>query len=282
MKREERIGSSDIAGIAGLDTYNTPISIWMRKMGEGANLDDNDAIWFGNAMEEIVAHRWAEKNEKQVIRSQETFSLIDQPWATATPDYFVDDSILEIKTTEQYWDNGIPERVTAQVVWQMGICGKKHAYVVALGHRRKLLTFEIDFDQALFDGLLALATQFYNEHMLTKVPPKPLRGDDLEHVKSLYQNTIEAELKLDDHNDAYESILHYENIKEIYAKASKAMSEAKEQMDLEQAKLRMIMGEHKMAVCNGRLIQCKETKRKGFTVAETTIKTFTIKPLKEK
>lgn len=274
--RKTHIGSSDIAALVGLDPYKSPISVWMDKKGFAENLEESDSIWFGKAMEDLVAERFAQKSGLKLSRSQQMFTHKDHAWASATPDYFAEDgSIVEIKTTEQNWSDGVPERVVVQVTWQMGITGRKKAIVCALGHRRQIMNFEIEFDQGLFDGLLTVGSQFVTKYLDTNTPPPPMTPDDAENLKAIWKPKYADAVQLPDETSRH--IVEWETAREKKSALQKELNECDDKMKLAEAFIRTSMQENTFGRYANRIVEVKEITRKGYVVKESKYQSFKIK-----
>jgi predicted phage-related endonuclease len=83
-------------------------------------------------------------------------------WAGASPDRKRKGALVELKHTgsRSRFADGLPQDIEAQVQWQMGVTGYRHADVAVLTADELLPPFELDFDAALFDNLLAVASDF--------------------------------------------------------------------------------------------------------------------------
>ena len=108
----------------------------------------------------------------------------------ATPDRILVDSSrtaravapLEIKTAGHFvareWDEGIPLRYHVQVLVQMAILGLDHGYIVPLfGGNRMPEPFRIDWDGDTWEMVLDVTGQWWERHIVGRVPPEPTLPD---------------------------------------------------------------------------------------------------------
>lgn len=105
------------------------------------------------------------------------------PLVIATPDGIstgegTPDLILEVKCpswrTGHHWGepgtDQVPEYYLPQLMWEMAVTGLKAAHMVAyLGE--KPLIYDVPFDVELFEALVDVAQQFWNDHVATGLPP---------------------------------------------------------------------------------------------------------------
>lgn len=59
--RKTFIGGSDAATICGLNPWKTRYQLWQEKTGqaEPTDLSENERVYWGNVLEEVVATEWA-------------------------------------------------------------------------------------------------------------------------------------------------------------------------------------------------------------------------------
>ena len=68
--RREGIGGSDASIIVGLNRWKSPFQLWLEKTGkaEPEDLSDNEYVYWGKVLEEVVANRFCELTGKKVQR----------------------------------------------------------------------------------------------------------------------------------------------------------------------------------------------------------------------
>ena len=132
--RKAHVGSSDIAAIAGLDKWKTPLDVWAEKTGRIPPKEDNDTLWYGRKLEPIVGELFTRRLNLQVVRPCEVWQSILYPWASLSPDFIVINEagapvgILETKAPRSYqkdqWSTDqAPDSAHIQLMWQLGISG---------------------------------------------------------------------------------------------------------------------------------------------------------------
>lgn len=183
--RRTGVGSSEIAILAGLDPYRTPLDLYARKLGLDDFRDTAPMRW-GRRLEAAIA---AEYEESQGVRlvSPGTMRHEKHPVVVATPDRIVFPSILtapaqrvlEIKTAsarmaDEWGDPGtdeVPQRYVAQVAWEMAVTGLPTADLAVLIAGNDFRIYHLTRDEDLEAGLIELAERFWRDHVEPRRPP---------------------------------------------------------------------------------------------------------------
>jgi putative phage-type endonuclease len=175
------VTATDIGAICGLSPYKTIFDVWYEKTTppSGEKKDYNSATDWGNRLEPVIAQAYTDITGNKLRKCEFIFKEIYFVPCGCTPDYETEDGAInvEIKTAnakmEQWGDDGtdeVPDMYLTQVQWQMGITGKKMTHLPCLVFARDLRTFNIAFDQAIFDELLKRAADFW-KCVVDKTPP---------------------------------------------------------------------------------------------------------------
>ena len=87
-RRRSSIGGSDTAALLGLDSYNSPYSLWCEKTGKiiPEDISDKEAVRLGNDLEDYVARRWMEATGKKVRKDNHILYNDQYPYAHANID----------------------------------------------------------------------------------------------------------------------------------------------------------------------------------------------------
>jgi putative phage-type endonuclease len=167
--RRWRLGGSEIAAVLGLSPYESPLSLWLRKMGLAGPQQKRAEMEWGNRLEPVVADKFFEADGRWPwgIGTPATYTHPERDWQAASPDRFVSystpaagyaDSILEVKTAP-YGDgwgipgtDQIPVYYRCQVLWYLSTLGLTHAHIAVLigGYDYREYFLELD-QQALED-----------------------------------------------------------------------------------------------------------------------------------
>ncbi len=194
--RQTYIGSSEWATTAGLfNKYKTPYQIWNEKIN-GYTPFDNIRMRLGRDIEPMIA-KWVEEDmgvhvaRDGVVRFHPEYDFL----ATNLDGiiYHKTDSrpsVFEIKTAStmarETWGAELPIQYYTQIQGQMLISGLRKAYVGILtfgfAGPEKFEIQEYDFNQEFTDMVVAKLVSFWNDHVLTGIPPIPVNNDDLKIV----------------------------------------------------------------------------------------------------
>lgn len=158
--RRSLVTASDLPILLGISPYKCEADLADEKLGLTVP-ESSLRMRVGLALEDFIA---AEYEAKTGHRTQRWPGLAIHPdieWAGASPDRKRKGALVELKHTSSRarFADGLPQDVEAQIVWQMGVAGYEHADVAVLTSD-DLLVFEHDFDAALFDDLVAVASDF--------------------------------------------------------------------------------------------------------------------------
>ena len=169
------VSASKIAAIVGLSRWESPYSLWHRMAGHLPPEGPRDEFTVGHAFEPALAELWKSENAGWRLSRGEVQYRTDRfgfP-AVATLDRRASRGrarrILEMKTARSLEDWGddftdhAPDDYVVQVVWQMGVTGwtKYPAHLMVMGPFFRWHTYEIGFDQAVFDALVEEARRFW-------------------------------------------------------------------------------------------------------------------------
>ena len=194
-KRRHGIGSTDAAGILGLDRYITPMTVYLDKIGEGVPVVENEMMHFGKRLEDVVAGELVERNGKRVVRPAAMYQHADHDFALASPDRLVptelDADPLEVKTGRNagVWENGPPNYYIVQVVHQMAVLGADRAHLAVLLNGRDYRDYVIERDVELEDILMEREEAFWR--LVTERTPPAVDGHEATTtaLKELYRRS---------------------------------------------------------------------------------------------
>lgn len=177
------IGGSEIAAVAGLNPYEGPLQVWLRKkdLAEHVETDDTER---GQFLESGML-RWYRKRHGDGCTIIQPGTLIYRkcPIVRATPDFQnIGVAVGEIKVPrrgEQWGEPGtddIPDYHIPQLIWEMAVTGERLAHQWVLRYGSPAL-YEVPWDEDLFNALRECAEQFWHDHVKTNNPP-PVDGSE--------------------------------------------------------------------------------------------------------
>ena len=226
MNRSEikKIGGSNIASILGQNPYESAHSLYLQLTGELPPKEENDAMRWGKELESEVAKDFAADHPEYEIEPHGMVTHPDYDFLIASPDRILLQNgkpvgVLEIKTTDvgtrnqfvEFTDN-IPFHFLCQLTWYLGMMKLSFGYVAVrfrqsgrrapAGHSEHPVKFAPD----LFDFMVSQAVEFWNTHVIPRIPPEMTKPDaatveyyrrrERDKDKSIYSDdAIENEIK---------------------------------------------------------------------------------------
>ena len=204
--RKQGIGGSDASVILGMNPWKSPMDLWLDKTGEFDEDNDNEAMYFGRALEDFVAKEFTLRTGLKVRRKNSMLRHADHPWMLANVDRMVvgEDSGLEAKTASIYsldvWKEGVPEHYYPQVQHYMAVTGLKFWYVAALVGGQHFFIHKIFRNEDFITELIEKEEAFWK--LVTEGTPPPMDGSEAcsKLLNSLYpegEKDKEVQLPLD-------------------------------------------------------------------------------------
>lgn len=201
MSREEwlearrgGIGGSDCAAIMGANAYASPLSVYADKIGDAPDRGTNEAMRQGNDFEAYVADRFTEETGIKLRKLNRILQHPQYPWMLANIDRDVvgGDGGFEAKTTNllnkhDFEGGEVPLNYMWQCQHYMAVTGAPYWYLAILVLGKSFHIFRIDRDETLIAQLIAAEMEFWQEHVLRRIPPLPTGTDaDDDAIDALY------------------------------------------------------------------------------------------------
>ena len=192
--RRNGIGGSDASAILGVNPYSSPLKVYMDKIGKGVEEEENEAMRQGRDLEPYVAERFCEYTGLKVKKCNRILQHPEYPWMLANIDRQVigQNAGLECKTTSAFskfkFDQG---EINPHYYWQsmhyMAVTGAEKWYVAVLVQGKDFQVFGLDRDEDAIATLIEAEREFWEEHVVPKVPPLPTGSEaDGEALNALY------------------------------------------------------------------------------------------------
>lgn len=207
--RRRGIGGSDAAALIGLSPWATPFSVYADKIGLLPEREDNEAMRQGRDLEEYVARRFCEETGKRVRCCNAIIQHEQHDFLLANVDRLVvcEDAGLECKTMNprspaaaRLEDGDVPVQYYVQCQHYMAVTGYSKWYLAILVLGVGFYWFEIPREASDIHRLVGAETQFWNEHIVPRVPPAPDASERCEEVlKQLYPRAAGTEVALPRH-----------------------------------------------------------------------------------
>lgn len=177
-QRQAGLGGSDASVVLGFNKWKSPFQLYLEKTGEHVEEINNEFIYWGNVLEDIVAKEFEVRTGKKVRRLNKLLQHKDHPFMLANLDRVVvgEKAILECKTTSQYnkeaWEgDDIPAAYICQVQHYLAVTGYGKAYIAVLIGGNSFVWKEIERDEEFIEILIQREQAFWENHVIADVPP---------------------------------------------------------------------------------------------------------------
>lgn len=223
--RQIGIGGSDAGAILGVNKWKSPFQVYMDKI-EPYYEDQSEAAYWGTELEDMVAKEFEKRTGKKVRRNNRVLQSAENPFMIANLDREVvgENAILECKTANTYlakeWEGDeIPASYIVQVQHYMAVRGSDKAYIAVLIGGQRFLWKVIPRDEEFIKFIVEEERKFWNEHILTLVPPS-LDGSSAaeKYLKERYKESdpeLTVDLKAKYNNEIEEFLSIKEQIKRM-------------------------------------------------------------------
>jgi len=249
--RRRGIGGSDVAAICNMSRYRSPMNVYLDKLGEIPSLEDNAKMKAGRMLEPIIADWFSEETGLKVWRRNAIYQHPEHDFMLANIDREVmgENAGLEIKNTSEYcredWSGTqAPTEYILQCNHYMAVTGKEKWFICVLIGGWDLQWRVIERDEELIQNLVTVEREFWNKHVLAKVPPS-FSHQDTVYLKDAYPQS-NADLSVDLPEDAYQAMLSLSS-------ARKTKKQAEEQEEAAKNQIKGYMGSAERAYFQGDL-----------------------------
>lgn len=178
-ERQKGIGGSDASAILGFNPWKSPFELYIEKTSDYVEEIDNEAIHWGNVLEDVVAEEFTRRTGKRVRRRNQMFRHKDHEFMIANIDRDVvgERALLECKTTNAFnsdaWEgDDIPPAYMCQIQHYMAVLDYEKAYIAVLIGGQKFVWKEIERDDEFIELMIEQLKHFWEEHVLKEVPPE--------------------------------------------------------------------------------------------------------------
>lgn len=215
MDRRGFIGSSDIAAIIGLSPFKTAYELWEEKTADTWEETDNPILRRGRRAEPFLLETLKSEFDVWVIDANQVAVHPEYPFLRAESDfwYVIDSEKVTAKNSmgEFEWGENnighgeiksvgfnrcewgeagsqdIPPYYAAQIMFAMACNGYAEATVWGCFGFDDIRPYRFDYDPETGEALVQAAVNFWNNHVLPKVPPATKTAEDCRKVLSRFQ-----------------------------------------------------------------------------------------------
>ena len=230
--RKKGIGGSDAAAVCSLNRWRGPLDVFLDKTSESIDSTDTEAMYWGRVMEPVLREEFSRRTNLKVEAVPYMFQFKEHPFMLANIDGIVHEndgtvSLIEIKTANGFatkdWEDGLPQEYYIQIQHYMAVCDLAKAYVAVLIGGNNFRYESISRDDETIRTIIALESNFWNNHVLTKTAP-PVDSTSEKAISSMYPASNGTSIILP--SEADRMIANIEECRTIEEEIKKAKAEA--------------------------------------------------------
>lgn len=197
-RRKTAVGASEIAVLAGLSKWSSPVAIYEAKV-LGRQIESTYSMELGNELEAPIARAWAKLNNRH-LALVDTLASPTYRYAIATPDraVYLDaasrgdarkkrtvvtdaECLLQVKSTNwrmrRFWGDAdtdnVPDEYLCQAHWEGAVAGVSQVVFAVDFDKTELVEYRVTVDMDVFGGLYEIAARFMRDHVEARKPPPP-------------------------------------------------------------------------------------------------------------
>lgn len=292
--RKPTIGASEAPMMLGVHPRVSPFMLWARKSGLVPSEPDNRHMRRGRILEPVAVDLLREERPEWIVKENPMpggkFYRNIEAGISCTPDCFIDEiafGICQIKTVDahvfrQDWmidgDICLPPYVAIQAIQEAHLTGASWSCVAAL------VGFDLDLhiiDVLIHAGVIARikrAVPDFLRRIAENDPPPPDYAKDGAVIADLYADDDGATIDLSGNERVLKLVARRQAMKEIEGAATEA---EKERKTIDAELIHALGNATRGTLADGRIIEAKTVRRKGFVVEATSYRSVKIKKHKE-
>jgi putative phage-type endonuclease len=195
LDRRQYIGSSDIAAILGLSPFKTAYEVWEDKIAEEVVEIDSPILRRGRRAEPFLLETLKSEYDVWVTAANVRVQHPVYPFLRAESDfvYMIDDQdnkghgeIKSVGFNRGEWGEAgsqdVPPYYLAQAMYALQINGMKETTIWGCFSFDDIRPYRFDFDAEAGQALEDAAVNFWNNHVVPRVPPATKTADDCRKV----------------------------------------------------------------------------------------------------
>ena len=176
--RKSGIGGSDASAILGFNSYKSAFQLYIEKTSDFVVESDNEAAYWGNVLEDVVAREFAKRTGKKIRKINRMLRHPNHYFMTANLDRDVvgEKAFLECKTASEYlkdsWNGeDVPAAYLCQLQHYLAVTGYEKAYIAVLIGGNKFVWKEVARDDEFIELMIQHEKEFWENHVLANEPP---------------------------------------------------------------------------------------------------------------
>ena len=257
--RKLGIGGSDASVVCGINSWKSPVELWMEKVGMSSLQEAGEAAYWGTQLESLVRSEFTKRTGLEVSLVNQILQSEVNPFMLANLDGVVESPehgtcIFEAKTSGAFriseWENGgVPDEYSLQIQHYLSVTGYQGAYIAVLIGGNNFKWMFIKRDEELINFLIQLESDFWR-CVQSNTPPS-IDGSDAtsKFLRQRFPDSIPLS-KIELPPTALSLI-------EKYNEANAKVEEYTNQKQEAENRLKEMLGEHEAGVIGDKVITWK-------------------------
>ena len=181
-ERKTYLGGSDLGAVIGINKYKTALDVYLEKTSEHFEETNNDATYWGNVLEDVVAQEYSKRVNLPVEVETTLLRHPEHEFLAANIDRWVGNKeyVLECKTagfmmSKEWGEEGsdsIPESYLVQVAYYAAICDVPKVDIAVLIGGQDFRIYTYQRNKEFEEKLIKIACNFWYNHVEKRIPPK--------------------------------------------------------------------------------------------------------------
>lgn len=196
LDRKTGLGGSDMAAIMGLSPWKTPLEVYCDKIStEPENISDSPELMRGRIAEKYVLEFYSHVNEEELETDLPMMRDKEYPFLIGNIDARIKDKniIVEAKTVggnPGQWGGCLPNYYRTQVAHYASLTDCDKVDIAVMFDRWSFHQYSYYRDEEFEAKIRQAAMDFWNNHVLAKVPPEAINRDDLNYLYGRSKPTV--------------------------------------------------------------------------------------------
>jgi putative phage-type endonuclease len=198
------VGASETAAVFGINKYESPFSVWKKKVSDEIEIEENDNMIFGNVIEPAIIDWYNKRTGRSAVK--DTFIRIhpEHDCLFANLDGIMTDGLVECKSTSQRvydsWGKdeedcvqGIPLYHYCQVQHELSVTGLPWCdLAILITDRRQLKIKTIERDDEYIEKQNEALIAWWNAYVVPMIPPE-MNAKEVSYLEPMMGSFIETD-----------------------------------------------------------------------------------------
>jgi len=256
--RANGLGGSEIGAVLGLSPFESRFSLWHRKAGQIADVEQNAQMEWGTRLEAVILAKYKEEHDGLRLKQPGTYAPADRPWQIANPDLWTAERVADAKTSrfgDGYGEDGtdqIPPHVRVQLVWYMDVLQVERGDIALLIGGSDYREYSIQYDASEAEFIRNEGAKFLDDIARRARPDIDGHSATYDAVKELHPDIVPDTVQLDNATAR------------AYIAARSALKAAEEEARRATSTVADLMGDAKTAEWDGTTIARRQARGDGL------------------